>query len=95
MAGLEKGIVPSCLSMLVERKWDEILSRLEIDYPIMAWPTLPITVIDQLNEVPDVRLLGRKILQINLPTQIGLNPSTKPHLLQLVKDLRNALEIHV
>ena len=32
----------------------------------MAWPTLPIEVIQTLNNFPEVEILGRRLLQINL-----------------------------
>jgi hypothetical protein len=36
-------------------------------YDVMAWPTLSQEVIDRLGEYPEVEILGRKVLQFNLP----------------------------
>ena len=63
---LKNGTVPYCLSMLIEEKRDELLIYLQRQrYQVEAWPTLPQYVIDNLNDYPEVALLGRKLFQIN------------------------------
>lgn len=65
---LTEGIVPFCLSFLVDEKRDMIFDYLRKKYDVMVWPTLSRLVLDQLENYPEVELLGRKLLQINLPS---------------------------
>ena len=64
---LPEGIVPFCLSVLVYQGRDRIFAELRKKYDVMAWPTLSQEVIDRLGEFPEVEILGRKVLQFNLP----------------------------
>lgn len=63
---LPGGAVPFCFSMLIESKRDMFLEALRGKYDVMAWPTLSKLVLDQLGSFPEVELLGRKLLQLNL-----------------------------
>jgi dTDP-4-amino-4,6-dideoxygalactose transaminase len=63
---LPDGVVPFCLSLLVPRKRDVFLAALKKKYDITAWPTLSSEVLKDLDEYPDVRMLGKQLLQINL-----------------------------
>lgn len=81
---LKDGAVPYCLFLLVEKNRDRLLYQLqERCYPVMAWPTLPLEVIANLDKYPDVELLGRKGLQINLVIDL---PQKK--YFQLASDLK-------
>lgn len=85
---LPEGIVPFCLSMLITSKRDEYLERLRRRYDVMAWPTLPQAVLDRLEEFPEVQVLGRQLLQLNLSAQ-AVRRSDFPELLErFVRDLR-------
>ena len=85
---LKNGVVPYCLSILVEKNRDNILALLQgKKYPVMAWPTLPIEVLMNLNRYPEVKLLGQKILQINLIFNISLIQYK-----QICKDLKNLIK---
>lgn len=65
----DDGTVPFCVSALIESGRDACLEKLQKKYAVMAWPTLPGAVIERLGEFPEVALLGRKLLQINLPAE--------------------------
>ena len=62
---LPEGVSPHCISFLINSHRDIYFENLRKKYDVMAWPTLPQEVIDQLERFPDVELLGRKIFQIN------------------------------
>jgi hypothetical protein len=62
---LPEGATPHCISFLINSHRDTYFENLRKKYDVMAWPTLPQEVIDQLERFPDVELLGRKIFQIN------------------------------
>lgn len=64
---LPEGIVPFCLSFLISSNRDDFLKILRHRYSVMAWPTLSKLVLEQLGNFPEVRLLGRRLLQLNLP----------------------------
>ncbi len=68
---LPDGIVPFCLNLRLEKRRDEVLIALQKSYNVMAWPTLPGTVLEQVENFPEVRQLGRKLLQFIFPK--GLN----------------------
>lgn len=83
---LPAGTVPFCLCILVERGRDILLEELQVNYEVMAWPTLSAEVLKQLNEFPEVELLGRRLLQINLPTDRVLERGFRGYLENLVRD---------
>jgi len=62
------GAVPFCLSIILDKGRDTILDELRKTYDVMAWPTLPGEVLGQMKDFPEVEYLGRKMLQINLPS---------------------------
>lgn len=65
---LPEGAVPFCVSLLVAAGRDRIFEILRKDYDVMAWPTLPQEILDRLGDYPEVETIGRRLLQINLPT---------------------------
>jgi hypothetical protein len=65
---LADGAVPFCLSIVVDEGRDAILQELRRTYDVMVWPTLPGEVLGRLKEFPEVECLGRKMLQVNLPS---------------------------
>lgn len=64
---IPEGVVPSCVSVLIDSHRDDFLQKLsEKRYGVMAWPTLSMEVIKRLDEFDEMKLIGRKILQIHL-----------------------------
>jgi len=64
---LAEGVVPFSFNFLIRENRDQVLNKLERRFSLMAWPTLPQAVLDQLNEFPDVQILGRQLLQWVFP----------------------------
>lgn len=89
---LPEGAVPFSLSLLIDSKRDEILASLQKKYDVMAWPTLPESVLKRLSDFPEVELLGRKLLQINLPSDKVTRPGFKKYLEGLVQEIRRLVE---
>jgi len=88
---IAEGIVPFCVSIMIEQKRDLVFERLRVRYDVMAWPTLPGEVLRRLGEFPDVELLGRKIVQINLLADKVRQRTFEAYLESLVRDLRTLL----
>ena len=63
---LPEGVVPFCLSCIFDSKRDIFLETLRKKYEIMAWPTLPGEILERLDDFPEIKFLGMKMLQINL-----------------------------
>lgn len=85
---LPDGAVPFCLSLLVcSAKRDLILESLQKRYYVMAWPTLSRQVLIQLDNFPEIQLLGRKLLQICLPAEKVRLASFPRYLENLLGDL--------
>ena len=84
---LPEGIIPFCLSFLIESKRDSFFETLRKQYDVMAWPTLPQLVLDQLENFPEVELLGRKLLQLNLPADKVRLPGFSGYLEDFIRDL--------
>ena len=87
---LPEGIAPFCLSVLVSRGRDRIFAELRKRYDVMAWPTLSREVIERLEEYPEVEILGRKILQFNLPADKVMRSDYSRYIGRLADDF-NAL----
>lgn len=84
---LPTGIVPFCLSCLFNSKRDIILEFLRKKYEVMAWPTLSNMILNRLDDFPEVELLGRRLLQINLPADKVRSPYFANHLKGLVRNI--------
>lgn len=84
---LPEGTVPFCLSVLINSKRDIFLDVLRKKYDIMAWPTLSGLILDRLADYPEVELLGRKLFQINLPSDKVSRPDFSRYLERLIKDI--------
>jgi hypothetical protein len=89
---LPAGIIPFCLSMFIESGRDGIFERMRAKYDVMAWPTLPMAVIDRLDEYPDVELPGRKLFQINLPADRVVSAGFPAYTERLLRDLRDMMK---
>lgn len=89
---LPAGTVPFCSFLLIESKRDFIFEGLRSKYDVMVWPTLPRFVLDELKNYPEVELLGRKLLQINLPADKVRLPGFSKYLDNLTKDIRSLSE---
>ncbi len=85
---LPEGIAPFCFSLLVPSdKRDAVLEKLQKKYNVMAWPILSKLVLDQLEDFPDVQLLGRKLLQFNLPSEKVCLPRFSRYIENLTNDV--------
>lgn len=85
---LPEGIVPFCFSFLVEANRDFLWERLRRRYSVMVWPTLSKAVLDRLSEFPDVQLLGKRLLQVNLHSSRVMLPDFQRRMQNLVRDIR-------
>ena len=84
---LPDGVIPFSLSFLVESGRDRLLERFCGKYDVMAWPTLSKLVLDQLAEFPEVEVLGRKLLQFNLPAGSIMRPGFQQYVEAFVRDI--------
>ncbi len=84
---LPEGVVPFCSFLLIESKRDFIFEALRRKYDVMVWPTLSKLILNELKSYPEVELLGRKLLQINLPADKVRLPGFSKYLENLVKDI--------
>ena len=55
----------------------------------MFWPTLSRLVLDRLEDFPEIEIMGRKLLQINLPAEKVRSVKFGVYLDRLVDDLHN------
>ncbi len=85
---LPDGIVPFCFSFLVlSEKRDAIFSALRKKYNVMAWPTLSKEILNQLDHFPEIRVLGKKLLQLNLDSKKVQSPAFSKYIENLVSDV--------
>ena len=84
---LPEGAIPFCLSLLVEKNRDLFLETLRKKYSVMAWPTLSYEVLGRLRDFPEVELLGRKLLQLNLPADRVTRPKFTKYIENLLGDI--------
>ncbi|MFH1791942.1 MAG: DegT/DnrJ/EryC1/StrS family aminotransferase [Candidatus Omnitrophota bacterium] len=89
------GAVPFCLSLILPRKRDVILAELRKKYEVMAWPTLPGAVLDELPSFPEVGALGRGILQLNLSIENAARDDFRLYLESLACDVRKMCARHL
>lgn len=85
---LPEGVVPFCLSILADSDRDRMLTVLRKRYDVMAWPTLSGLVLDHIEDYPEMDVLGRKLLQVNLPSDRVVQRSFPGHLEDLVRDIK-------
>ncbi|MDO8524888.1 MAG: DegT/DnrJ/EryC1/StrS family aminotransferase [Candidatus Omnitrophota bacterium] len=85
---LPEGSAPFSLCVLIDSGRDAILEKLNKKYEVMVWPTLPGAVLDHLDKYPEVELLGRKLLQINLPADMVVKPFFREYSEAIVDDIR-------
>jgi len=86
---LPLGTVPFCVPLFVESGRDRIFCRLRKRYDVMVWPTLPRAVLDELGKYPDVEMLGRKLLQLNLPASKVLRKDFLSYVTRLTEELKS------
>ncbi len=86
---LPEGAVPFCSFLLIGSKRDFIFGSLRGKYDVMVWPTLSKLILDELVNYPEIGLLGRRLLQINLPADKVRSPGFLKYLEDLVKDVRS------
>ncbi len=84
---LPEGAAPFCFSFLIEKKRDLFYDLLIKKYDVTVWPTLPGEVLENLSDYPDVELLGRRLLQINLSADKVRRSDFTDLLGNLVKDI--------
>jgi len=84
---LPEGIVPFCVSFLIDSNRDSYLEVLRKKYDVMSWPTLPGNVLQQLKDFPEIELLGRKLLQINLPADKVVSDNFPKYLSKFIYDI--------
>lgn len=84
---LPEGTVPFSFNILLGRKRDAVFERLRKRYDVMSWPTLPRAVLDRLGEFPDVKFLGKRLLQINLAADNVTDPRFEGYLEKLTEEL--------
>ena len=89
---LPDGVVPFCLNLRLEKRRDEALLALQKSYNVMAWPTLPGAVLEQVEDFPEVRQLGRKLLQFTFPKELNWPPAYDGVLKQFAVDLKRIWE---
>ena len=73
---LPEGSIPFNFSFLLSQNRDAILKNLQKKYNVMAWPTLSQWVLDRLEDFPEIKLLGKQLVQINFINNksISFNP---------------------
>jgi hypothetical protein len=86
---LPDGVVPYCLNLSIARHRDEVLSDLQKNYSVMAWPTLPGAVLEQIKDFPDVQELGRQLLQLVFPRDIVWPADYQAYLDTFVRDVKD------
>lgn len=64
---ISNGTIPSCFSFIYKNNRDKLFYYLRSKgMPVFVWPTLPIEVIDLIDEFPEVQHLGKNLIQISL-----------------------------
>jgi dTDP-4-amino-4,6-dideoxygalactose transaminase len=64
---------PFSVCFLVHKDRDTLLiTLLRKRYPVWVWPSLPQEVLDNLIDFPEIKVLGKQLLQINLKEQLKL-----------------------
>ncbi|MFH0772365.1 MAG: DegT/DnrJ/EryC1/StrS family aminotransferase [Candidatus Omnitrophota bacterium] len=92
---LPEGAVPFCFSFLVNSNRDILFEELRKKYDVMVWPTLPQAVLNNLKDYPEVELLGRKLFQINLPSDKVALPDFSKYLNNLVAEFEVLAKKHI
>ena len=89
---LPDGIVPFSVCLLIDVGRDACLEALSGRFGVMAWPTLPGEVLEQLEAFPEVETLGRHWLQINLPADRARMEGFERELDALVCELASLID---
>ncbi|NQU95500.1 MAG: DegT/DnrJ/EryC1/StrS aminotransferase family protein [Candidatus Omnitrophica bacterium] len=92
---LPEGIVPFSLSFLVSNHRDAFFDFLRKKYDVMAWPTLSALVLEQLKDFPDVELLGRRLLQLNLPSDKVKKTNFPQYIENVVEDIHKLAQKYI
>ena len=60
-----------------------------MNFPVWVWPSLQLEVLNNLDQYPDIHILGRNLLQIELYTETHVDYSTLAHLIiRMANDLK-------
>lgn len=81
-------IVPFSVFILIDSKRDIFYKELSTRFEVLAWPTLPGEVLKQLQDFPEVKLLGKKLLQLNLSADMVRRLGYRSYLKNLVSRIR-------
>lgn len=84
---LPPGVIPHCLSLIINSRRDEVLAQLSKKYLMISWPTLSQRILNDLTHFPEVEYLGRKLLQIALPSGMILSKKFPSYIKRLIADL--------
>lgn len=85
---LPEGSVPFCVFLMADGKRDMLYEELSAKYEVLAWPTFSGKVLARISEFPEVRLLGRKLLQLNLSSDRVRQRDYPDYLKRLAGDIR-------
>ena len=85
---LPRGTVPFSISFLVDSNRDSLFNELRNRYDVMVWPVLSRQILDDLESYPEVKFLGRKLLQINLMSDKVKLPGFSQYLVNMIRDIR-------
>jgi len=83
MPQIPQGVVPFSVFLLIDSNRDMVYRGLSGKFEILTWPTLPVAVLRHLHEFPEVKLLGKKLLLLNLPADMVRRPDYKIYLRNL------------
>ncbi len=84
------GIVPACLSILIESHRDDFYIHLKrMKFSVMAWPTFSGDVIDEREHFTEIEIIGRRILQIHIPVFRFLSERYDDYYNRLAMEIRN------
>lgn len=86
---LPEGAVPSCLFLLVSGQRDLFWRILRGKYEVLAWPTLSKMVLDELDDFPELRTLGRQLLLLNLPADMVQLSGFAGYLRDFIRDIKS------
>ena len=87
---IHQGTIPNCVSILIDTHRDDFLNRLKSKkFSVIAWPTFSGDVIDRTDEFPEIEIIGRKILQLMIPTHRVLKKGADSYFKNLVDEVIN------
>tara|TARA_B100002051_G_C16744951_1_gene646925 strand:- start:7105 stop:8160 length:1056 start_codon:yes stop_codon:yes gene_type:complete len=86
-------VVPGCVTVLIDSHRDEILFNLRTKrFGVIAWPTFSGDIIENINEYPEIEIIGRKILQLMISSQKVLETNADPYFKSLVDEFKKCID---